>query len=261
MASLSWQTGDKLNLLKPLPQAPKSQKAADPEGLERVREVNLARAARMPNFTADELATRSLRRKGDAGWKRIDTVDSEIAFHGDKAERQNIRINGKPFKTATGWIPGVNWDIAFGGELKGLFDLDCANTFEFAGHEELRGRKVAVYRFRAPMDGCFGPLVLGYQQYKGAHMGRVLVDETDGNVVQTEMRLSGVPSELGGGSETIYSWDYVSIGNSSWLLPVVTDFVWMSPAGDTWRVTAQYKNHRHFEAVTAVHFDEPVSPK
>jgi hypothetical protein len=256
MASLSWQAGDKLNLLKPLPEAPKPPKAADPEGLERVREVNLARAARMLNFTADESATRSLRRRGDARWKQIDTVDSEIAFHGDDAGRQNIRIGGKPFRTSTGWIPGVNWNSGFGAELKGLFDRDCANTFELAGREELHGRKVTVYRFRTPLDGCFGADVFGYQQYDAAQTGKILVDETDSSVLQLERRESRVPSELGGGSELVYAWDYIRIGDASWLLPVATDFGWTGPAGDTWHVTAQYRNHRHFEAATAVHFDE-----
>jgi len=245
-ASLSWQSGD--NLLKPVPGAPKPAKAADPEGLERVREVNLARAAKMPNFSADERATRSLSRK------QVDTVESEIAFHGDDAARQHVRINGKPFTNVSGWLPGVNWDSGFGGELKGLLDRDCANTFELAGREELRGKQVAVYRFRAPMDGCFGPGVVGYRHYNPAQTGRILVDETEGNVLQMEKQDVGNAPELGGGSKTIYSWDYVKIGDASHLLPIATDFVWMNEKGETWHVAAQYKNHRHFEASTDITF-------
>jgi len=69
VASLSWQVGD--NLLEPVPETPKSPKAPDPEGLERVREVNLARAERMPNFIADEVAVRSLQDE-ERGGRRID---------------------------------------------------------------------------------------------------------------------------------------------------------------------------------------------
>ena len=252
-ASLSWKAGD--NLLKPVPEVPKPPKTTDPEGLDRVREVNLARAAKMPNFVADEQATRSLRRKGDPKWKQADTVESEIAFHGDDAARQNIRINGKPFTTVSGWIPGVNWDSGFGGELKGLFDRDCSNTFELAGREELRGKQVTVYRFHSPLDGCFGPGTTGYQQYDAAQTGRILVDETDGSVLQMERQDIGTPSELGGGSKMIYSWDYVKIGDASYLLPVATDFVGILPKeGETWHVAAQYKNHRHFEASADITF-------
>jgi hypothetical protein len=251
-ASLSWKVGD--NLLKPVPEVPKPPKATDPEGLERVREVNLARAAKMPNFIADEQASRSLRRKGEPKWKQADTVESTIAFHGDDAERQNIRISGKPFTTTSGWIPGVNWNSGFGAELKSLFDRDCANTFEFAGREELRAKQVAVYRFRSPLDGCFGAGVIGYQQYDAAQTGRILVDETDGSVLQMDRQDIGNPSGLDGGTQMIYSWDYVKIGDASHLLPVATDFVWIDPKGDTWHVAAQYKNHRHFEASADVTF-------
>ncbi|HWF08785.1 MAG TPA: hypothetical protein VG297_09990 [Bryobacteraceae bacterium] len=237
MASLSWQPGE--NLLKPLPEAAKPPKSTEPEGLERVREVNLARAARMTNFIADEQATRFLRRKGDTKRKRADTVDSEIAFHRDAGSRQNIRINGKPFKTVSGWIPGVNWDSGFGGELKALLDRDCATTFELAGREELRGRKVTVYSFRTPLDGCFGAGAVGYRQYDAAQTGRILVDETDGNVLQLERKEIGTPVELDGGSEMVYSWDYVRIADASWLLPVATDFVWVTPSRETWHVAAQ----------------------
>jgi hypothetical protein len=47
--SLSWQPGD--NLLKPIPCNAKPTKAEDPEGAGRVREVNLARAAKTPTAT------------------------------------------------------------------------------------------------------------------------------------------------------------------------------------------------------------------
>jgi hypothetical protein len=49
--------------------------------------------------------------------------------------------------------------------------------------------------------------------------GRILVDETDGSVLQMERQDIGTPSELGGGSKMIYSWDYVKIGDASHLAP------------------------------------------
>ena len=63
-ASLSWNEGE--NLLKPIPEGPQLAKPVDPEGLEHVREVNLARAAKMPGFIADEEAIRSFRASGGA---------------------------------------------------------------------------------------------------------------------------------------------------------------------------------------------------
>jgi hypothetical protein len=250
-ASLSWQPGD--NLLEPIPETPKPARSKDPEELGRVREVNLARAAKMPSFVADEAATRSLRGKGETKWKQVDTVESEIAFHGDDPARQHIRINGKPYTTVSGWIPGVNWGFGFGDDLKSLLNPDCANTFELAGREELRGKQVAVYRFHSPLDGCFGPGTEGFRQYDPAQTGRILIDDDNGSVLQIEKQDLGTPPEWGG-TQVIYSWDYVKIGEASHLLPIATDFVWTPPNGSTWHVAAQYKNHRHFESSADVTF-------
>lgn len=131
---------------------------------------------------------------------------------------------------------------------------DCANTFELAGHEEFRGKQVTVYRFNAPSDGCFGPETVNYQQYAAAKTGRILVDDNDGNVIQMEYKDVGTPPELGGGIERSYSWNYVKIGDASYLLPVATDMAWTIPNGGGWHVATQFRNHRHFDASTDITF-------
>ena len=260
VASLSWQVGD--NLLEPVPETPKSPKAPDPEGLERVREVNLARAERMPNFIADEVAVRSVRGKGNSKWKQDDTVESEVAFKGAHDARQHIRINGKPYTTTTGWIPGVNWGLGFAANLNSVFNRDCANTFELEGHQELRGKRVTVYRFQSPQDGCFGAGVMGYREYDAARTGRIVVEDLGGNVIQMEFEVIQAPSIKSGNDKEVFSWDDVTIGDASHLLPVAADYVYPWPNGDLWHIAVQFKNHRHFEAAITVKFQEgPVSPK
>ncbi len=180
-------------------------------------------------------------------------MEAEIVFHGSDATRQHIRINGKPYTTESGWIPGANWDLAgFGEALKALFKPDCGNTFELAGKEELRGRQVTVYRYHSPLDGCFGAGVLGYIQINGPHDGRILADDTDGSVLQIEKR-DAAADPTGPGHE-ILSWDYVKIGDASYLLPVMSDYVFVLPNLPMWHVAVQYRNHRHFEASTDVTF-------
>lgn len=250
--SLSWQPGD--NLLKAVPDPPKPPKPTDPEGLERIRAVNLPRARNMPNFVADEIAVRSMQRKGDLKWKKADTVESEIGFRGDTRTRDHIRINGKSFTTQSGWLPGVNWSSGFGEELRLLLDPDCINTFDPAGSDQLRGKRVTVYRFRIPMDGCFGPGTVGYRQYAGAQAGRMLADESTGDVLQLEFQEIGTPAELDGGTRQTFMWDFVQIGDASYLLPVASDFFWVAPNGDSWDVAVQFQQHRHFESSSTVTF-------
>jgi hypothetical protein len=266
-ASISWEGGD--NLLKPsaVVPPPKPPPAAVPAGFERIRAINLDRAAKLPTFTADEIATRSELKPGSTKWRQVDIVESEITFLGAQGGRQNIRINGKPFKKEEGgWIPGVNWGLGFGGELKPLFDRDCANAFTFEGRQELRGKPVLAYAFSAPQDGCFDAGTTNYQQYSAARSGRILVEDPEGNVIQMEHETHGTPSEFTGEQTVTLSWDYVKIGDATHLLPVAADYIDRFSKGGfangaQWHIAVQYKNHRHFEASTNVTFQEPPPAK
>ncbi len=255
VASLSWQGGD--NLLKPSAVAPQPDvKAPDaaPGDLEHVRMVNLERADKLPSFVADETATRSRGQTGSTKWRLIDTVESEITFRGSMATRQHVRINGKSWSSPSAWLPGVNWGFGFGHEIAPLLAWDCANTFGFEGREELRGKQLEVYSFHSPQDGCFGEGIIAYQQYAPARTGRILVDAPGGNVIQMEYETTGTPAEFSGEDKVVLSWDFVKIGDTSYLLPVASDYVFTFSSGDMWDIAVQYKNHRHFEASTNLTF-------
>jgi hypothetical protein len=260
VASLSWQGGD--NLLKPSAVAAQpAEKLPDaaPGDLEHVRTVNLDRADKLPSFVADEMATRSRGHTGSTKWRLVDTIESEITFQGSNATRRHVRINGKPWGDKQGsspsaWLPGINWGLGFGLEIAPLLARDCSNTFELAAREELRGRQLAVYKFRSPQDGCFGAYTMGYQQYEPARTGRILVDDAGGNVIQMEYETIGGPAEFSGSDKAVLSWDFVKIGDAFYLLPVAAEYVFTFSSGDMWHIVVQYKNHRHFEASANVTF-------
>jgi hypothetical protein len=259
-AALFWKKGE--NLLK----APKvttvrqnAERFGNLTGLERVREVNLANLARMPNFIADERASRSFIPAGSTRASIQDVVESQVVFQGTKAKRENVRINGKRWNGNTTWLPGFNWGIGwgigFGSEIHAIFDTTCATTFDFTGQEEIPGRRVLVYRFTSPRDGCFGPDQIGPAEYNAARTGRVLVDDPDGNIVRVEIGQAGV-AEFGT-VEVKMSWNNVRIGEGSYLLPVRDEYVWHSATqpGSAWHVSVEYTNHKHFEASSILKFD------
>ena len=247
-ASLSWQQGE--NLLKPsalLVPDPTPAIPALPAGFESIRQVNRARIEAFPSFLADETATRWRKPKGATEWQRVDTIESEISFQGAQAIRRNVRINGKPWRSSSPWLPGANWGLGFGTDLQPLFNPRCVNEFAAAGEEAVRGQQLRVFSFRAPQDGCFGPDTIGYQQYAAEHRGRLLVDRA-GNVVQLEHEDVGTPPDLGMGIAIVLTWEEIKIGAASHLLPAALDWVWRSDEkGDMWRVHADYRNHHHFE--------------
>jgi hypothetical protein len=251
-SSLSWQTGT--NLLRPVSDLSRPPRRPDPEGLERVRTVNLAHIRNMPGFVVNEVATRSLRRRGELQWKQIDTVESEVAVHGNNLARSHIRVNGKAYKTGSNLPPGFYTSGGFGEDLKALLEPNCPSKFEPAGREESNGHRVVVYHFNVPVDGCFAPDTWGFEQYSPALSGRILTDETTGDVLQMEYRSNGMPREMGSDSGVAYSWEFVKIGGASYFLPATADSTFDVPDGDSWHIFVRFKDHSHFESSTVVTF-------
>jgi len=235
-------------------------RAADPDApgsaeLEHARRVNLEYAANMPNFVADEIAKRYRSTPQSPGWRPYDTVESEIAFRGQRALRQQIRRNGKPWTQPFEALPGFKWYEGFGNEVSPLFDPRCPTTMEYQGRSKAHGRQLIEYRFSSPVDGCFPFLYFEYQRYNPTRTGRVFIDDPSGSVIQVDDQAGGLPAdfEFAGREEHIF-WDTVKIGDNSHLLPVRTNFLVVYSSGMRYRVEVEYRNHRHFEASSNVTF-------
>lgn len=223
--------------------------------LAHARRVNLEYAANMPNFVADETARRYRSSPQSSGWSDFDTVESEIAFRGNHATRQRIRRNGKSWDQPFGALPGFKWYEGFGTEISPLFDPKCPTSIQYQDRSRVRGRMLLDYRFSSPVDGCFTYFFFGYQRYNPARTGHVFVDETAGNVMHLDEEASGFPVEMEFAAREVHiSWDYVKIGEDSHLLPVRADFLVRYYDGTRYRIEAEYKNHRHFEASTNITF-------
>ena len=225
--------------------------------LSRVQEVNLERAATMPNFVADETTLRYLKAKGDADWRLFDRIEAEIAVRGrDGFTRQNVRLNGqawgdKPF-------PKFSWGVAFGDELPALFDPKCPTVIEFENQAEWEGKPAPSYRYSSPPNGCFGSWAAGNvfsrKRYNPARQGRFVVDG-QANLVRFETKAVGFPKAFGYDTWTeTTAYDYVQIGDESHLLPVTFDLEVGSSTGELMKAHSEYRNHRHFEANSKIKF-------
>lgn len=223
--------------------------------LEHARLVNLDYAANMPNFVADEIAKRYRSTAQSPHWRAYDTVEDEITFRGRRAVRQQIRRNGKPWGQPFDALPGFKWYEGFETEISPLFDPKCPTAIEYKGRSKAAGRQLLEYRFSSPVDGCFPFLYFTYQRYNPARTGVVYIEDPGGSLVRVDDEAGGFPAdfEFAGREEHVF-WDYVKIGDNSHLLPVRADFLVSYSSGTRYRVEVEYKNHRHFEASSAVTF-------
>ena len=80
---------------------PRPFRAADDDSrLERARKVNLAYAANMPSFVADETARRYTSKSNSAKWQPLDTIQSEVTFVGTPAGRDTGACTTRPVAAA-----------------------------------------------------------------------------------------------------------------------------------------------------------------
>ncbi len=252
-AQLSWRAGP--NLLR-LPgstaattSAPAKAAVAD---IERMRQVSLDRVSKMPDFVADEMIHRYRSDGVGEKWKLTDTFESEVTVNDDRISRRNIRRNGKPWKQPT--APGRVWEGFFGVEL-GLLDAECGAKFDFLGNVAAGGKQLRAFRFSAAPGGCLRVGVNG-KVFKPEMLGRLLVDPARAEVVHCEFEGVGFPEKFG--ADDFYqagSWDYVTIGGSTYLVPVGAREIVVAANGTLFLSTVAYRNHRHFEAAANITYN------
>jgi hypothetical protein len=229
--------------------------------LEHARQVNLDRAGKLPDFVADEVAVRFRSPRVDPPqWQKVDTIESEIAVRNGRFTREHTLVNGKPWNKPT--LPnGVGWSVLFGYELKAVFDPACHNDIQYAAAEERNGKSALLYTFRAASGGCFGNMSIKNGSFSPRKVsnpprfGRFAIDNPGGNLLYFEVQATEFPKDFPSDPfKEIDTWDYVKIGDTSWLLP--TGFETYGGAGRSglWHVGVEYKNHRHFESSTNITF-------
>jgi hypothetical protein len=154
-------------------------------------------------------------------------------------------------------LPGFTWGGGFGETLKAL--VDPVNPVSFFFHQRIlyKGQYARVYRFNAPKDGM-GSWQSGYQVFHPAFEGKVTITEDDGMAVRLESKAIGFPPDFPVSStEEIIVWGWVDAGNKRQLLPVKHDFLVVHAAQhQAYLDRIEYKDHRHFEALSSVAFED-----
>jgi hypothetical protein len=230
--SLSWRRGATIPIA-----------TVDQSELDRVRQVNLEYAAKLPDFVADEINRRYRSYEEGKPWRLEKTIEDEITVKDNRVSHQNVRGGRKP--------QGMD----FGLHLISVFDLRCPTKIEFAGREEAGGKPILMYFFSSPPDACFGAVVHNGNRFVPGVMGRILVDATKGAAIRCEWEGSDFPEKFACDRVTMTdSWAYVAIGGSSYLVPISTEAVLRMSDGSMARMTTEYTNHRHFEASTNLTF-------
>jgi hypothetical protein len=110
------------------------------------------------------------------------------------------------------------------------------------------------FDFCSPEDGCFLAWG-GHQRFYAAETGKILIEESSGELIQLNDALAGFPGGFAWmrvEHETV--WDRVKIGDAAHLLPVSASQVVYFSNGRLESIKIHYANHRHFEAASNITF-------
>jgi hypothetical protein len=260
------------NLLQP-PSRPAPEPAATPppadsmppavaDTLAKARTVNLAFAATMPDFIATEIVERYNSPPGATGWKHFDTIQSEVAVVRGRATRQNILKDGRPWNQPFQTLPFFKPSGSFGTEIGPIFDPACPTAFEYGDTRLTEGLQVTSYTLDAPADSCFFPMwstyhpenPAGFERFNPPRRGRVLVENSNGRLLQSEIEERQFPEGFGLEYwKEATTWNSINIGDASYRLPVAVEIEVGFGGGMRGRWDAHYKDFRHFQVSSIFH--------
>ena len=240
------------------------QPKLDPEQaalLEEARDAALSYSDSLPNFLCTEYVKRLEDPRGDNRWRPIDRLTVRLSYFGHKEDYKLMAVDGKPTLLEYLYVGGALTTGEFGSRLIALFTPQSKAAFEWKGWTRLRGRRVAVFRYRIAKENSsyriqFGTAPVGPNSIVAAYRGEVSVDEKTRRV----LRLSAV-AEIPMGfpireSTSTIEYDFKEVGGREFLLPVSADATTRSGNYKA-ENQVEFREYRKFQSDATISFGNP----
>jgi hypothetical protein len=203
------------------PAASPTRSPAPAESLiERAREAAWQFSQKLPNFVCQEFMSRFTQR-GRQEKMPLDLVSAEIIYEDGHESYHNVKIDNRPTDKPLQEIDG-SWSTGeFASILLELFHPDTHAQFRSGGASTISGFSAQVYDFQVQSGNSHWMLHAGSQNLAAAYQGSVWLDPNTARVVRIEMQARNLPSDFPMATvETAVDYSYVTIGDTSFLLPV-----------------------------------------
>jgi hypothetical protein len=188
--------------------------------IERAREAAFEFSDKLPNFICEEFMSRFAQR-GRGPETSLDVVSAEIVYDNAQESYRNVKINDRPTDKGLEELDG-SWSTGeFASTLLALFHPDTKAEFRPGGASSISGMGAQVYDFQVRGDKSHWVLHFGSQTVVAAYSGSVWVDPNTARVLRIEMQARNMPSDFPMDTvESAVDYSYVTIGGTSFLLPV-----------------------------------------
>jgi hypothetical protein len=215
--------------------------------IERAREAAFEFSENLPNFICQEMMARYRQRGREES--PLDVVSAEIIYDHGKEGYRNVKIDDRPTDTSLEEISG-SWSTGeFASTLLSLFSTDTNAQFRSGGASSISGLRAQVYDFEVAKANSRWTVRFDSQTLVPAYKGSVWVDPSTARVLRIEMQARNIPSDFPMDTiESAVDYSYVSIGGTSFLLPVHAESLGCPRgAGDCSHNIIDFRNYHEFK--------------
>jgi VWFA-related protein len=218
--------------------------------IEDAREYALKYSRSLPNFVCEQVTNRSVDLTGTREWKHKDKF-TELLTYVDHVESRTLLKMEKGVsksRTDSGYTTGAVSAGEFGGVIEGVFRPASKTEFKWKETGLLGDGTVQVFDYRVARANSILDLGAGTTIYVGCH-GQVFIDTATRGVRRITMVADDVPKDSRVHAASVnVNYDYVSINNHDYLLPVSAQIVVSHERRETDLNEIQFRNFHRFSS-------------
>lgn len=225
--------------------------------LEVIRRYANEYVGKLPNFTCQQVTRQFEAGKKAVHWHKGDTLSAKLIYSHGREERSLERINDKPVGREGRILrrPLVT-EGEFGILLGQVFGSMTDAQFAWDHWETMRGQRLAVFNFF--VDKQHSTLRLSLSDLARAivaYHGSVCADPSSGAIWRLTDQADDIPPEVNTKSiSTTVDYDFVGIGDRSYLLPVQASVV-LDTGTRHLRNDIEFRDYRKFETDSRITFE------
>ena len=236
------------------------QATNEPEGLlQQIRSRMTAHLLQLPNYTCHQVIDRLTKRANAGSLKRMDTVELEVAFVGNRelfSKPGETRFEEQEIHNLV--RAGTIGNGAFGAYVDTIFSGDAA-TFSFIGPCKKDGHKTFRYDFSVPQEKSHFLVRHASTQGIVGYRGSFWVDIETLDLVRVELKVDHIPSYIGVSSiEESMRYTIMRIRDSDFLLPRNSQLVVFDRSGNYSLNINRLERCREFTGESVVTYGRPV---
>jgi hypothetical protein len=237
--------------------AAQSQTGEDPEVLlERIRTRAAELLSRLPNYTCHEVVDRLYKRRNSGSLERLDTVELEVAFVGNRELFARPGATHFEERSITKLVSGTIGNGAFGSHAYSIFSGDA--DFKYIGLSKKDGHKTFRYDFRVPQEKSHFLVSHGSAQGIVGYQGSFWVDAETLDLVRLELKADQIPAHIQVRLiEESMRYKAVRIRDSYFLLPRDSELAATESSGDYSLNIIRLERCREFSGESIVTFGAP----